>query len=121
MGLRVKRTRASNTWTEARFKTFIRDVLRAGSRKWRPINEVRSEARVSRGLYLCNGCKQEVSPTIKIKNKTLGNIFVDHIKPVVSGPDQTWDEYIENLFCEKNNLQLLCKECHDNKTKKERE
>lgn len=46
------------------------------------------------------------------------NTFVDHIKPV--GKFKDWNTYIENLFCEEENLQLLCKECHDKKTKKER-
>lgn len=51
---------------------------------------------------------------------------VDHIDTVIplqglpkygEGPD--YNVYIERLFCDVNNLQGLCKTCHDVKTKAE--
>jgi 5-methylcytosine-specific restriction endonuclease McrA len=50
------------------------------------------------------------------------NVFVDHIKPVVDPIKgwTNWDDYIEGMFCEQDNLQLLCKDCHDYKTAQER-
>lgn len=51
----------------------------------------------------------------------MANIFVDHIVPIVD-PDigfTTWDDVIERMFCNSDNLQLLCRECH--KTKSENE
>lgn len=50
------------------------------------------------------------------------NIFVDHIAPIVD-PEVgfvSWDEFIERMYCEKDNLQLLCKACHDLKSSDER-
>lgn len=116
------KTRNSGNWTEARFKTFIKSALRSASRKWGPINECKKEARVSRGVYECSGCGQHVPATVKVGMKRVKNIFVDHIEPIT---DPTvgfvsWDETIERMFCEKDNLQLLCGQCHDEKTMEER-
>jgi hypothetical protein len=46
---------------------------------------------------------------------------VDHIKPVVDPVKgfQTWDLFIDNLFCEADNLQALCTGCHKKKSKEE--
>lgn len=115
--------RCNNLWTEARFNSFIRSLLRSGSRKWAPISETMKQARVERGLYLCNICKQCVPPTVKDGRRRVTNVFVDHIKPITS-PETghvSWDEVINNMFCEMDNLQLVCKDCHDIKTKKEKE
>lgn len=116
------KTRCSGKWTEARYRSFITSCLRQGSRRWAPISEVQKEARVSRGVYLCAGCKEEVPATIKVGRKRQQNVFVDHVNPIVD-PEvgfTTWDEYIERMFCEKDNLQLLCKSCHDIKSDEER-
>lgn len=114
--------RNSGKWTEARFKSFIISGLRQTSRRWGPISEVQKEARVSRGIYKCAGCGKEVPASTKEGRKRVKNIFVDHINPIVD-PEigfTTWDEYIERMFCEKEKLQLLCKSCHDEKSKQER-
>ena len=116
------KTRNSGNWTEARFNSFIISGLRQTSRRWGPIGEVQKEARVSRGLYLCAGCKKHVPASTKDGRKRVKNIFVDHINPIVD-PEigfTTWDEFIERMFCEKENLQLLCKNCHDVKSDAER-
>jgi len=111
------KTRNGGKWTEARFRTFVTSGLRATSRKWPPIHAARKKAWVRRGVYKCNGCKKNVRATKDGKN----NIFVDHIEPVVPKEGWSdWDSYIERLFCEEDNLQVLCKTCHDRKSKKER-
>lgn len=122
MGKRVDRLRCSGKWTEAQYRNFIRSALRAASRKWGPIHETRKDAWASRGKYRCAGCKKQVPPTKLVGNKRQPNIFVDHITPVVDPQKgfETWDKFINNLFCEKDNLQLLCRTCHDKKTTKER-
>ena len=61
----------------------------------------------------------EVPATIQTpKKKRANNAIVDHINPVVDPVDghQGWDIYINRLFCETDNLQVLCKKCHDAKT-----
>lgn len=115
--------RNGGQWTEARFNSFIKSLLRQGTRRWGPINEVKKEARVSRGLYKCASCGSLVSPTVREGSRRVQNIFVDHIEPIIDPATgfTTWDECINRMFCEKLNLQLLCKPCHDVKSNKERE
>ena len=117
------KTRNGGKWTEPKFNNFIRNLLRGGTRKWGPKQEVKKEARVSRGLYLCAGCSHRVPATIKNGRDRVTNVFVDHIEPIVdpSVGFTNYDEYINRMFCEKDNLQLLCKRCHDYKSNKEKE
>ncbi len=116
------KTRCSGQWTEAKFKAFIKNNLRSASRKWAPIQEVKKEANLRRGIYLCSECKSEVAPTKREGKKRVKNIFVDHIEPIIDPKTgfTTWDECIDRMFCEKDNLQLLCGECHDKKSMEER-
>jgi len=108
--------------TEAQFISFIKSALRSKSRFWKPLSDTLKSANVSRGHYLCNGCKQVVTKSINIDGKRINNTYVDHIVPVVDPITGfiDWNLFIENLFCESENLQLLCKSCHDLKTKEER-
>lgn len=83
----------------------------------------KKRAHVERGVYKCECCHQEVTPTIfdDNKRKRVTNIYVDHIKPVID-PDVgwvSWDSTIENMFCELDNLQLLCGSCHKLKSQEE--
>lgn len=117
------KTRCGGQWTEARFRSFIKGNLRSATRKWAPIQQCRKNAHVARGLYKCASCGEEVPPTIydEDKRKRVKNICVDHIIPTVD-PEvgfTSWDDVIEGLFCEIDNLQLLCKKCHDTKTAEE--
>jgi 5-methylcytosine-specific restriction endonuclease McrA len=62
--------------------------------------------------YVCNYCG------------TLANnkdCAVDHVLPCVC-PNEgfvNYELYIKRLFCDKDNLQILCKSCHDLKSKEE--
>lgn len=118
------KTRCGGRWTEAKFRSFIKNNLRRATNKWQPIQECKTKARVARGLYICACCGEEVENTTKDENGIrTNNIFIDHINPIID-PDvgfTTWDECIDRMFCELENLQLMCKECHDNKTNKEKE
>jgi 5-methylcytosine-specific restriction endonuclease McrA len=61
--------------------------------------------------YKCNKCGDLFSST---------NITVDHKIPIVGREGfVSWDLFIERLFCNIGNLQVLCKPCHALKTKKE--
>jgi hypothetical protein len=104
----------SGKWTEARFNSFIKSGLRKLSQKWPPRFEIISNARVERGVYICAGYKR---PEHKVRYKD--GINVDHIKPIMKG-NPTWNTIIKRMFCEKDGLQLLCKTCHNKKTKDER-
>ena len=114
------KTRCSGQWTEARFNSFIKSALRAASRRWAPISLCLKNARLSRGLYLCESCKQEVTTSVVIDGKRHKNIIVDHKEPIVPVTGWTnWNDCIERMFCEIDGLQAVCKACHDEKSKEE--
>lgn len=102
------------TWTEARFRSFIKSILRGGSQRWGPKYETLNEACVGKRInaktgrlakhFKCCKCTQEYPQK---------EVEVNHILPVVplSGFD-SWDGVIERLFCEKDGLEVVCKPCH---------
>lgn len=48
-------------------------------------------------------------------------VVVDHIIPCGTFLEQKdFATFVPNLFCSRNNLQTLCKECHNKKSKLER-
>ena len=107
------KTRCSGEWTEARYRTFVKGNLRQATRKWKPIQDCLRNARVRRGWYICAGCGGEVPATIVVGRKRVKNILVDHIKPIIPVEGWvSWDDCIENMFSELDNLQALCHECH---------
>ena len=112
------KNRCGGRWTEAKWKSFIKNQLRGATRKWAPIGDCLSNARVKRGFYECADCKEHVPNTTKTGGKRTKNVFVDHIDPIVPVTGWiSWDAGSERRLCEENNLQLLCKACHDSKSK----
>ncbi len=110
-------------WTKARWKGFVMSALRRAWLRYPPRSQAMKAAWVRRGIYKCAGCNKNVPVTVKDieKNKRMRNISVDHIKPVVPAKGfTTWDSVVSRMFCELSNLQVLCKDCHDKKTKNER-
>jgi 5-methylcytosine-specific restriction endonuclease McrA len=120
MAKRAEKTRNHGTLTESAFWSFIRSALRQKSRWWKPIQECKKKVkRVYKGPnkrqkfeYKCNICK-EYFPEKEIQ--------VDHIKPVGTlKSSKDLELFIENLFCEINNLQCICQICHNKKTQSEK-
>ena len=109
-------------WTPARRKSFIVSVLRAGTRRWPPKYETLNEAKTEKKInvqtgrvaqhYRCANCQEDFPAKA---------VNVDHITPVVGVQGfTTWDEFIEGLFCGKENLQVLCTSCHNEKSASEK-
>lgn len=110
-------------WSEARVKSFIVSLIRSGSRRWPPRYETLNEAKTEKKVnvktgrlaqhYRCAECKQEF---------TSKDIQIDHINPVVDPAVGfvDWNTFIERMFCSKDNLQVLCKTCHDIKSRSEK-
>lgn len=118
----MDKPRNGGQWTESRYASFIKSLLRKGTQRWGPKNEALKEGRVEKGVYYCQSCQQNVPVTVKVNGKRVRNVFVDHVDPIID-PEKgftSWDDYIEKMFCEKENLQVLCGECHDIKTAQER-
>jgi 5-methylcytosine-specific restriction endonuclease McrA len=115
------KTRNSGTLTESAFWSFIRSALRQKSRWWKPVSECKQKVkRAYKGTnkrqkfeYQCNHCKNWYAEK---------NINVDHIIP--AGTLTCANDlpgFVERLFVEAEGLQVLCSNCHDKKTAKERE
>ena len=117
----VPKTRCDGTMSEAAFWSFIRSALRQKSRWWKPISICKLNARrLYKGVnkrqkyeYACKKCKGWF-PEKKIN--------VDHIIPAGSlNCAQDLPLFVERLFCEQDNLQVLCETCHNKKTLKEKQ
>ena len=115
------KTRNAGTMTESAFWGFIRSALRQKSRWWKPITECKVKARRAytgplkrqKYEYQCNSCKKWYPEK---------QINVDHICPAGSlNSAQDLPGFVERLFCEVDNLQVLCTECHDRKTQLEKQ
>lgn len=118
-------------------KNRIIQNLRRLTWSWQPIKEAENEAKVDKATFECENCgryvyngksaKSLATLTEKYPKKLveMGTIYHDHIKPVIpigkKTKDLTFDEIIDSIFCERDNIQILCKTCHDIKTKKENE
>ncbi len=115
--------RNGGEWTDARFRSFVTSALRAASRRWPPKYKALKEAFVGRKEnkktgklamhYKCAKCK---------KHFVAVDVQVDHIHPVVDPKVGFigWDSFIDRIFCEIENLQVLCKPCHKVKTEEEK-
>jgi 5-methylcytosine-specific restriction endonuclease McrA len=117
----IPKTRNAGTMSEAAFWSFIRSALRQKSRWWKPIAVCKMNARrLYKGTnkrqkyeYQCNKCKKWYAEK---------EINVDHIVPAGSlNCADDLPQFVERLFCEKDNLQVLCTGCHDKKTLKEKQ
>ena len=118
---RVPKTRNAGTMTESAFWSFIRSALRQKSRWWKPITECKMKARRAykgpnkrqKFEYLCNSCNRWFPEK---------QINVDHIVGAGSlNCGQDLPGFVDRLFCEQDNLQVLCTTCHDHKTKLEKQ
>lgn len=110
-------------WTDARFRSFVKSALRAASRKWPPKYGCLNDAFVGKQVckvsgrlgkhYRCGSCDGVFAGRF---------VQVDHIDPIIDPVVgfRSWDEVVDRLFCEKENLQVLCLECHQAKTAAER-
>ena len=127
-----EKTRCGGLWTEARWRSFIISTLRQATKRWGPKGQALKNARVKRGEYTCAACSKSMGATTwreyksgkqKGKPKKVNDAVVDHIEPVVDPHVgfTTWDDYIERMFCEVDNLQVICHDCHEVKCAEERE
>lgn len=112
MRKKAEKTRGAGTLTESEFWSRIRSLLRNNSRFWKPISEARKLARRpytgnnprQKWEYKCDRCKKYFIET---------EIHVDHI--IEAGSLRCAEDlpgFVERLFCEVDNLRVLCKPCH---------
>lgn len=92
--------------------TFAKGILRRYSRTWIPMYEARKLAKRGPNKYECAACK-ELFGTKEIQ--------IDHRIPVVDIElgDQGLEIFAQRLYCEVENLDVLCKNCHAAKSSTE--
>lgn len=109
---RVPRTHASGTWTKSRYFSFIRSALRRAWMKYPVKFKVLQKAsrpyvgtdKRRKKEHQCAICEEWYPPK---------EVEVDHITPCGSLKDyDDLPRFVETLFCEEDNLQVLCKSCH---------
>lgn len=91
----------------------VRELLNENKRKVPRFKKDGDRHKVDQVQHLCNICK-DWKP---------GKVQVDHIDPVID-PNTgfvDWNTYIRRVFCKKDNLQVVCHDCHQAKTNKERD
>jgi len=118
--------RNGGQWTDARFHSFITSGLRNTHSRWGPKAVCKRAAWVRRGVYKCGECGMEgpaTLPPLEGNKRRRNNACVDHIIPVVDPAYgfTDWNKYIDRMFVEVDNYQVLCYDCHKKKTKKERD
>ena len=69
-------------------------------------------------FYVCSSCHTHAKSQ---RSKNHPQIHIDHIDPVipVDRPLKSWQEFLDRLFCDIDNLQCLCDVCHSEKTQAE--
>lgn len=106
-------TRCSGTMTEAAYLAWIRSALRSKSLRWPPRNEALQAARrpykgtnkLQKWEFKCAICKDY----FKAKE-----VCVDHYPKPAGSILSVADigEFANNLYCEVDNLRVLCVPCH---------
>lgn len=105
----------------------IRGALRRAFARSPLVVEKMQESRREVPRYLKDGTRAKknwVQRQCEVCGSWVGStkISIDHKDPVVSVTDGfvDWNEFIDRLWCPKDNLQRICDSCHDVKTQKER-
>ena len=108
------------------FSTWVVWILRKASYRWPSRYQALKAAKTGPNTFRCAKCKTEHKKEGKKRT-----ITVDHIIPVKDpARPQAFQEaltscscgvcdYIRKMFCGPEGLQVLCKNCHDEKTGKE--
>lgn len=112
------------TWTEGRFNSFIKSTLRSGSQRWPPKYKALNEAKQGKKINASSGRLAEHYRCAACKGSfPAKEIQVDHITPVIDPiiGFVSWDDVVKRMFCEQENFQILCRECHQEKTKLEKQ
>lgn len=110
---KAPKTRNENTMTESAFWSWIRSGLRQRSRFWKPILAVKNAAKIPyvgenkrrKFSYICSNCKGEFD------SKSVNVHHIHECGSLNCGDDLKG--FVERLFCEKEDLKLLCGKCHN--------
>lgn len=110
--------RAGGQWSEARFWSFVRSNLRRA--QWPPIYQAK---KLAERPYKGDNKRQKFEYQCAVcKNWFMGKeVQVDHIKPCGSLKKyEDLPQFVKTLYCEVDNLRVLCYDCHQKVTNEER-
>lgn len=111
-------------WTPAKLNSVIKGAFRSASRFYPPKLDALDEAFVDVRVNKASGRMAKHRRCAQCKELFPDKMLqVDHIVPVIDPVVgfTTWDEMADRLFCSKENFQVLCKTCHQDKTNQERQ
>jgi 5-methylcytosine-specific restriction endonuclease McrA len=101
------RCRLINPKEKFDYVKFSKSAMRHYWRRTPMVALAIQKSRVGAGLFKCAKCKN-------IFKK--GEIDVDHVTPIADLGNENLDIFARHLFCDDELLQILCKECHTDKT-----
>jgi len=112
---RVPRTHAGSTWTKSRYFSFIRSALRKAFSRYPVKYHVLEKA--SRKV---TGKRHKTEYKCSVCNKwwKKSEVEVDHY-PEPCGSLKEYEDlprFVKVLFCEEDNLRVVCKTCHKEHT-----
>ncbi len=104
--------------------TFAKSVLRRASKKTRGYNEVLAKAKyiyypVNKDGMQSKAYRTSFECAICHDMFQRNEIEVDHIVPIAFS--ESIEEWIRNLYCDAEHLQVICKVCHKKKSKLDRQ
>ena len=117
----VEKPYNNGQWTVARYRSFVVSQLRRG--KWPPKYAAIARARIGPGtnpktghkciLHKCEACGEMFAK---------GDMRADHRVPIVdpSVGFVDWNTWIGRCFVEASSYDVICVDCHSDKTKAER-
>lgn len=110
---KVVKTKNNGTMSDRQFFQMLRHILRKRTVFWGPILTVRNRAKIAykgpnkrrKFSYICENCGGEFAAN---------EVNVHHMIP--AGELNKFEDlpgFCKRLFCEKEDLKLLCTKCHD--------
>jgi len=129
---KVPRPYCGNTMTLAMMRSFIMNMLRKKSLFWKPKQLAMRRGRSGTVINPDTGRPNIAVICVECNTRVAEKeAKLDHIEPVVDPRGflesndlfcgYNWNEIMPRMFCEVDNYQILCKECHDIKSKAENE
>ncbi len=119
---KVKRPKKKKT-----LQQWLIPKLRKISLYWPEMNEALKRAKVKVQVGHFKNGKPKFKTFIKCEScdelfESEKDINRDHKVPVVDiSGFENWDIYLNSLFCSSDNIQIICKPCHEGKTEFENE
>ena len=112
----------------------IQNLIRQDFKKSPTYKEVTQRSKIDKATHRCESCGIEVyvgksqknfdSLKDKYPNLCKRKLEVDHVEPVIPYNmyyyELEWNDFMLRVHCEANNLQHICKECHEEKNTKEK-